>query len=66
MRKSVKTIGALLVAAIAAPIVNPVVTTPWLRGVSAMRPRGVMMGHDGMMITIPVDGGPLRFDDLTG
>ena len=51
---------------IAPPIVNPVVTTPWLRGVSAVRPRGVMMGHDGMVITIPLDGAALRFDDLTG
>jgi ribonuclease Z len=51
---------------IAPPIVNPVVTIPWLRGVSAVRPSGVIMGHDGMMITIPVDGTALRFEDLEG
>ena len=56
----------LVFSHIAPPFVNPVVITPWLRGVSTVRPKGVMMGHDGMMITIPVDGGPLRFDDLTG
>jgi ribonuclease Z len=56
----------LIFTHLAPPIVNPVVTTPWLRGVSAVRPRGVVMGHDGMMITIPVDGTALRFEDLQG
>jgi ribonuclease Z len=56
----------LVFSHIAPPIVNPVVTRPWLRWVSAVRPNGVMMGYDGMMITIPVDGSALRFDQLEG
>jgi ribonuclease Z len=56
----------LVFSHIAPPIVNPIVTTPWLRGVSAVRPKGVIMGHDGMMITIPVNGEPIRFEKLEG
>jgi ribonuclease Z len=51
---------------IAPPIVNPVILPPWLRGVKAVRPSGVKMGHDGMVITVPIDGGAIYFDKLKG
>jgi ribonuclease Z len=49
---------------IAPPIVNPAVIVPWKRGVSKVRPDGIQMGYDGMMITIPVSGAPIRFDNI--
>jgi ribonuclease Z len=51
---------------IAPPIVNPVILPPWLRGVKAVRPSGVKMGHDGMVITVPIDGSAIHFDKLKG
>ena len=39
---------------------------PWLRGVREVRRKGVRLGEDGLLITIPVDGGPVRFDRLRG
>lgn len=49
---------------IAPPIPARPMRVPWLRGVEEVRPKGVRLGHDGMLITIPLDGGPIRFDDL--
>lgn len=49
---------------IAPPIVAKPIEIPWLRGVSSVRPAGVRLGHDGMLITIPIDGGPIRFTRL--
>ena len=39
---------------------------PWLRGVREVRPKGVRLGEDGLLITVPVDGGPVRFSRLRG
>jgi hypothetical protein len=39
---------------------------PWLRGVRDLRPKGVRLGEDGMLITIPADGGAVRFSRLRG
>ena len=49
---------------IAPPIPAQPIRLPWLRGVSAVRPQGVRLGHDGLLATIPLDGGPLRFETL--
>lgn len=49
---------------IAPPIVVKPLALPWLRGVSNIRPSGVRLGQDGMLITIPIDGGPVRFTQL--
>lgn len=51
---------------IAPPIVMPLLRTPWLRGVRDVRPEGVRIGHDGLMITIPADGGTIRYSRLRG
>ncbi|WP_439547194.1 MBL fold metallo-hydrolase [Sandarakinorhabdus sp.] len=51
---------------VAPPLVFGFLKTPWLRGVSAERPEGVTIGEDGMLITIPLDGSPVRFDQLKG
>ncbi|MFM8480055.1 MAG: MBL fold metallo-hydrolase [Gammaproteobacteria bacterium] len=49
---------------IAPPIVAKPLEIPWLRGVSEIRAQGVRLGRDGMLITVPLDGGPIRFDQL--
>ena len=49
---------------IAPPLVAKPMEIPWLRGVQAVRPRGVRIGHDGLLATIPLDGGPMRFETL--
>ncbi len=51
---------------IAPPLVFGFLKTPWLRGVSAERPEGVTIGRDGMLITVPLDGSAVRFDQLEG
>lgn len=51
---------------IAPPLVFGFLKTSWLRGVSAVRLKGVNVGRDGMLITIPLDGGAVRFDQLEG
>jgi ribonuclease Z len=51
---------------IAPPLVFGLLKTPWLRGVSKERPKGVTIGRDGMLITIPLDGSAIRFDQLEG
>ena len=51
---------------IAPPLVFGLLKTPWLRGVSKERPDGVTIGRDGMLITIPLDGSAIRFDQLEG
>jgi ribonuclease Z len=51
---------------VAPPIPFPLIETPWLRGVRAIRPRGVRIGHDGLMITIPVNGDAIQFTALRG
>lgn len=51
---------------IAPPIVKKALEVPWLRGVHDVRPEGVRLGHDGMVITIPLDGGPIKFSQLEG
>lgn len=50
----------------APPLVFGLLKTPWLRGVAAERPEGVTIGRDGLMITIPLDGSAIRFDQLEG
>ena len=42
------------------------IEVPWLRGVREVREAGVRLGHDGMLITIPADGGAVRFSRLRG
>jgi hypothetical protein len=42
------------------------IEVPWLRGVSEVRKSGVHLGHDGMLITIPADGGAVQFSRLRG
>jgi ribonuclease Z len=42
------------------------IEVPWLRGVRDLRPKGVRLGEDGMLITIPADGGAVRFSRLRG
>jgi ribonuclease Z len=49
---------------IAPPILVRPMAVPWLRGVHEVRPDGVRLGHDGLLATIPLDGGPLRFSTL--
>lgn len=49
---------------IAPPIPARPMRVPWLRGVHEARPEGVRIGHDGLLITIPLDGGPMVFDEL--
>lgn len=51
---------------VAPPIVMPLIETPWMRGVREVRPRGVRIGSDGMMITIPLDGGAVSYSRLSG
>jgi ribonuclease Z len=51
---------------VAPPLVFGFLKTPWLRGVSAERPEGVTIGRDGMLITVPLDGSAVRFDQLQG
>jgi ribonuclease Z len=51
---------------IAPPIVSPVIIPPWLRGVKAVRPGDTKIGYDGMVITVPVDGGAISFTKLKG
>ena len=51
----------------AAPaLVNSLLKTPWLRGVDAVRPKGVMIGEDGLVATIPADGSKIRWTKLKG
>jgi ribonuclease Z len=50
----------------APPLVFGLLKTPWLRGVAKERPEGVTIGHDGMVITIPVDGSAITFSALEG
>lgn len=40
------------------------IEVPWLRGVSEVRKSGVHLGHDGMLITLPADGGAVQFSRL--
>ena len=42
------------------------IEVPWLRGVSEVRKSGVHLGHDGMLITLPADGGAVQFSRLRG
>ena len=42
------------------------IEVPWLRGVSEVRKSGVHLGHDGMLITLPADGGAVQFSRLHG
>lgn len=49
---------------IAPPIIAKPMRVPWLRGVQEVRANGVRIGHDGMLATIPLDGGPVRFSAL--
>lgn len=49
---------------IAPPIVAKPLEIPWLRGVGEIRAQGVRLGRDGMLITVPVDDGPVRFDQF--
>ena len=42
------------------------IEVPWLRGVSELRKSGVHLGHDGMLITLPADGGAVQFSRLRG
>lgn len=51
---------------IAPPLVFDFLKTPWLRGVSDVRPHGVNIGRDGMLISIPLNGSAVRFDQLDG
>jgi ribonuclease Z len=51
---------------VAPPLVFGLLKTPWLRGVADVRSQGVTIGRDGMLITIPLDGGAIRFDQLEG
>jgi ribonuclease Z len=51
---------------IAPPLISPFLKTPWLRGVAKVRNRGVTLGRDGMLITIPLDGDAVRFSRLEG
>lgn len=51
---------------VAPPLVFGLLKTPWLRGVADERDQGVTIGRDGMLITIPLDGGAVRFDQLEG
>lgn len=51
---------------VAPPLVVGLLRTPWLRGVSEERPEGVTIGRDGMLITIPLDGSAILFDQLEG
>ena len=51
---------------VAPPIIVPFLKTPWLRGVRAVRPKGVQIGRDGLMITMPVGGQAVRFSRLRG
>ena len=49
---------------IAPPLVARPMEIPWLRGVREVRPEGVRLGRDGMLITIPLGGGRIGFDEL--
>lgn len=51
---------------IAPPLVFGFLKVPWLRGVSDVRAHGVKIGYDGLLITIPLDGGAVRFSQLDG
>ncbi len=51
---------------IAPPLTLSLLKTPWLRGVREERPDGVTIDRDGMLITIPLDGSAIRFDQLEG
>lgn len=56
----------LLYTHLAPAIVNPLIKTPWLRGVDAVRPAGVQIGQDGLVVSIPADGTALRWTRLKG
>lgn len=51
---------------VAPPITVPFIEVPWMRGVRDVRPRGVRVGHDGLMITIPLNGEAIEFTRLRG
>jgi ribonuclease Z len=56
----------LLYTHVAPALVNPLLKAPWLRGVEAVRPKGVQIGEDGLVATIPSDGGKIRWTRLKG
>lgn len=58
--------GMLLYTHIAPALVNPLLKTPWMRGVSAVRPDNIRLGEDGLVATIPADGSPIRWTRLKG
>lgn len=59
-------VRALVYTHVAPPMVNPLVAAPWLRGVRTVRRDGVRIGHDGLLVTIPLDGGQIRYRTLRG
>jgi len=49
---------------LAPPQLNLLGQWAFLRGVSAVRPRGVELGYDGMMIALPVGSRSIRVTQL--
>lgn len=59
-------VAELVYTHIAPPIIIPILKTPWLRGVSEVRRKGVRIGQDGMLITLPIADRSIRFSKLKG
>jgi len=54
----------LVLSHLAPPQLNLLAQWAFLRGVSAVRPRGVELGYDGMMIALPVGSRAIRITQL--
>lgn len=46
-------VALLVLSHIGPPTPNALVRTAFMRGVAAVRPRGVVLGYDGMPLTLP-------------
>ncbi len=54
----------LVMSHLAPPQLNLLGQWAFLRGVSAVRPRGVLLGYDGMLITLPIGSSEVRVSRL--
>src|SRR5262249_37323589 len=54
----------LVLSHVAPPNVNFLGRWAFMRGVSEVRSRGVELGYDGMVLTLPVPSGQIRIEQL--
>jgi ribonuclease Z len=58
------TVRLLVLSHLTPPQLNLFAQWAFLRGVSAVRPQGVELGYDGMMIVLPIGSGEIRVSQL--